>query len=96
MVQRMVGFAESGGWKNPDRALNLRHLPSAAVLSLVTTLREALVTEPAAPSGSKARTAGRHVARDYFAVAKHRKELARVLEFLEPVGELNVEDAGAR
>ena len=83
LVQRIVGLAEASGWKNPDRSLNLQHLPRAAVVTLVTKLREALAAEPA----------GRNIARDYFAVAKHRKELARVLEFLEPAGELNVEGA---
>ncbi|HEY1188971.1 MAG TPA: hypothetical protein VGE74_15055 [Gemmata sp.] len=93
LVQRMVNLAESAGWKNPDRALNLQHLPRAAVITLVTKLREALTTEPDAPSNSKARTASRNIARDYFAVARNRRELARVLEFFEPIGELNVEAA---
>lgn len=93
LVQRMVGLAESIGWKNPDRNLNLRHLPRSAVATLVTKLREALETESAAPNGSRSRMDRQKVAKEFFAVTTNRRQLVKVLDFLAAGGELNVEDA---
>lgn len=93
LVQRMVSFAESVGWKNPDRGVNLKYLPRPAVRDLVTALREAMDDEPAEPSGPAARATTRGQLRSFFALPRNRRGLLQVLDLLATGGELDVEGA---
>ena len=92
LVQKAVAYAESVGWKNPDRGLHLKHLPRPAVTSFVGALHEALVTAPTAPSGPRARMSALGMLREYFAAPKARKQLVQLLDFIGAGGELTVEE----
>jgi hypothetical protein len=94
IIQKMVAWAEALKWRNPDNSIVLRRIPRPAVSKLVDVLTEA-VAAPGEPNSSRARFDALTQTRAFFDIPSNRRQLLKVLEFLQLGGELDIEGVRA-